>query len=172
MDDKNESFYRVDNDEIEKSSEGLNGRFLGFLDTNELDKEAVIINKNSLVEVAIRVDKRKHYYHVFHGIEHISEFKEIALYVFWILKLKPFGMKDENHKIASSINEHFAVHLILLTMKSCCSKKKRAYIHPCREFIDDIIYSLRFQDISKEALMLFIDTLAFSYGIYQSDHHI
>lgn len=40
----------------------------------------------TLVDIIVRVDKRKAYYFCFHGME-INECKEVALYAYWILKL-------------------------------------------------------------------------------------
>ena len=115
----------------------------------------------------MRVDKRKLYYRIYHELDRISECKEISLYAFWIMKLKPFSMTDYTHKFADIINECFSIYLILLTIKGCCLHKKIAYNRPSDEFISNVIYSFRFHDLSKESIILFADTLAFSYGINQ-----
>ena len=167
-----EKEYKEDPEKVEKLADGIYSKFQKFLSINEPDvviKTDVVTNKEGLAEVVLRVDKWKSYFAVFHGDKYISEFKEIALYAFCIMKLKPFRMVDNTHKLVDSVNEYFAIHLILSTIKGCCLYKKKQYMHPCNDFIDEVVYSFRFHDLNKEALMLFVDTLALGYGIYHLD---
>ena len=83
------------------------------LNDPELDRKDVFINQRTLVEVVERVSKRKYYFEVFHKLSHISEFKEVALYIFWTVKLKPFTVTNEQSKLCASPNELFAVHMVL-----------------------------------------------------------
>ena len=49
--------------------------------------ENVKVNLSSLRDIIVRVHKRKHYFKVFHDMV-TSEYKETALYCYWILKLR------------------------------------------------------------------------------------
>jgi len=172
MTEYSENKYREDLEKVNKIANELYREFQHFISINEpkvIEDEDVIVSKTSLAEIVLRVDKRKSYYVFFHNLEHISEFKEAALYAFWVIKLKPFKMLNTSSQLADTINEYFAIHLILLTIKECCSQKKKIYIHPCKSFIENAVYSFTFQDISKEALILFVETLAFAYDIYPTE---
>ena len=86
-----------------------------FISINDPDLGVndVFINKRSLAEVVERVSKRKYYFEIFHQLYHVSEYKEVALYVFWITKLKPFTIVKEESPLCASVNELFSVHMIL-----------------------------------------------------------
>jgi hypothetical protein len=67
-----------------------------------------------LIDMIIRVHKRKDYYQHFHGMN-INEHKTVAIVAYWILKLRPIQMRDArfiNKTEACNINEKFALYLI------------------------------------------------------------
>ncbi len=132
----------------------------------QLTVKDVFINKRNLVEVVERVSKRKYYFEVFHNLPHVSEFKEAALYVFWLVKLKPFTVVKESSKLCASVNEMFAVHVILSIFENV--KKSRDvtdFIYPSEAMISDFVYGLKYQDLTKEALVIYVEALASSCGL-------
>lgn len=137
-----------------------------FLHKNDpsLSKENIFINEYNLIECVERVSKRKFYFKVFHGIEHLAEFKEVALLCFWICKLKPFVVTKAESPLCASTNELFSVHLIYCMLEAC---KKHAdnFHYPDNITIKNLIYALKYQDLSKEALIQYMECLAESCGI-------
>lgn len=132
----------------------------------ELDKDDVFINQRSLAEVVERVSKRKFYFEVFHKLHHISEFKETALYIFWIVKLKPFTITNESSKLCASVNELYAFHMVISVFEKVRRETKPANFHyPTEAMLSDFVYGLKYQDLTKESLILYIEALAASCGL-------
>lgn len=137
-----------------------------FLKSNDpaLEETDYFINEYNLIEVVERVSKRKYYYKVFHGIEHLSEFKEVALVCFWICKLKPFVVLKPDSVLCASTNELFAVHLVLSLLEACSTKASNFH-YPDNVTLKNIIYALKYQDLTKEALIQYMECLAMACGI-------
>jgi hypothetical protein len=98
-DDRNKSlgYERIPYDDIEKLLQVFNKRFDVFLSLKGFPPETVKhISNFTLIDIIIRVDKRKAYYQCFHHME-INECKEAALYAYWILKLRPFTITDSRY---------------------------------------------------------------------------
>lgn len=123
------------------------------------------INERNLIEVIVRVDKRKDYYNYFHDLNSISEFKETALLCFWIIKLKPFTILKKDSVLRNSTNEMFSLYLIFGIIKRRLDMLNKTFSYPPERYIKDIIYSFKYRDLSKEAMILLVDSLANSYGI-------
>lgn len=137
-----------------------------FLQKNDssLKKADIFINEYNLIECVERVSKRKFYFKVFHGIEHLAEFKEVALLCFWICKLKPFVVTKAESPLCASTNELFSIHLIYCMLEAC---KEHAdnFHYPDNITVKNLIYALKYQDLSKEALIQYMECLAESCGI-------
>lgn len=125
------------------------------------------IHKRNLYEVLKRLDKRKAYYYVFHKIDKICEYKEIAILCYWINTLKPFMVVKENSKIYSCPNEMLSLYIIISTI----ARIFREY-YPERTFemlddktIQDYVYNFKYCDLSRESTIFFVETLAKSYGV-------
>lgn len=76
------------------------------------------IHQRNLFEVIRRLDKRRVYYKVFHGLTKINEFKYVALQCYWINTLKPFMVVNCDSSIYNSPNELFSVYLIIAMVRS------------------------------------------------------
>ena len=145
----------------------INELFDRFLQSNGFDDITFQMNSANLLLVIKKVDQRKHYYKEFHGID-MSELKEISLLCFWLVKFKPYYIKDDVLSANESINEKFSVYLILHTIRTLLQtmKSSEASINNLpKEYIYELVYSLRFRDISKEALILLTETIALMSGI-------
>ena len=161
--DKTEAEYKIVIDEL---LEIWNNFLISQGENLELGSD-YFIHKRNLFEIIKRADKRKTYYYVFHKIEKICEYKDVALLCYWINTLKPFMVVNNKSKIYNCPNEMFSLYLILSTFSKIYDKK-----HPEKEFplldnnsIQDYVYNFKYCDLSREATIFFVETLARSYGI-------
>jgi len=114
----------------------------------------VLCRREVLFDVIERVEKRRVYFYIFHGIT-MSERNEISLYCFWILKLVPFfNSQNPNH----NVNVGFAVYLFL-RMISQSERIIRRGARADSKYVHNLAYAFLYRDISKEAIMLAADTL-------------
>lgn len=124
------------------------------------------VHKKNLFEVIRRCDQRNVYYYVFHELDDICEYKDIALYCFWINNLKPFMVTNENANIYSCANEMFSLFLILTVIEGAYTKTyKKEFPYPSDARIKDIIYDFKYCSLSRESMIAFVETLADTYGI-------
>lgn len=140
-----------------------------FLQQNDptlrLNKD-YFIHKKNLFEVIRRCDERNVYYYVFHELEDICEYKDIALYCFWINTLKPFMVINENANIYNCANEMFSLYLILSVIEGAYKKKyNKEFVYPSDNRIKDIVYDFKYCSFSREAMTAFVETLADTYGV-------
>ena len=121
-----------------------------------------------IIEICIRIHQRSEYYQYFHSDENettlMSETKETALMCFWVLKYKPLyqnkdTMKDYFGKECCTVNEKF-VTFVMKTYVTSLLYNRKAEIN---RFFDEndftIKYNLMHRDISKESLIMFLNSL-------------
>ncbi len=161
----------------EELQEGINSLIYSFWDfvkveDNELWKnnqagncKDIDINLRNLSEVVSRTYKRREYYRYFHNITKVSELKHTALTCFWLIKLKPFTVLNNNSPLRLSVNEKFSLNLILSQISYFLTSKGKEFKMPDKCFIQDTLYSFKYRDLSKEAMILFVDSVANAYGI-------
>jgi hypothetical protein len=114
----------------------------------------------TLMDIIVRVDKRKAYYHCFHNME-INECKEAALYAYWIIKLRPFTITDKRYRNkfdACIINESFAIYLIGLFLECTGRIKKTDNIKS--SYCDFLEYSFRFRSFSIDSFVVLIESIS------------
>jgi hypothetical protein len=139
------------------------------------------INKNVLYEILNKVEQRKEYFRIFHNIN-ISEFKQIALTVFWTLKLKPIFLKYNDELVENdyeikdpvrdyvSINEAFGIYMIIHGLRALKensdnnSSNKRISDFFTNDYIYELRYTFYYRDISKESMILLVETIAKAVG--------
>lgn len=149
-----------------------------FMESNGYSKDSVSIFETEVFQIITKVHQRKKYFEYFHHLN-ISDFKELALYCFWIIKIKPLHYDDNNatdqEKIVfKSINEKFALFYIIKTFRSLAgndsNKQKRINAFFTEQYMYELIYSFTYRDISKEALILLVETmaLALDFRAYQA----
>lgn len=113
-------------------------------------------------EINIRVDKRKDYYLIFHGTV-LNEVREAALVAFWILKFKPFLItQPTNEQCELNINCGFAAYVILSAAREYISRKygdDKCFAIDDEKYLARFKYSLKYWDLSKEAVMMIAETL-------------
>ena len=116
-----------------------------------------------LIDMVIRVDKRKSHYLYAHGIE-INEAKRVGLYVYWFLKFKPIRILDTRFNTVSDlidINECFALCLIysILLAYNRQSSFDRGDNQERNKFYDKLRYSLRFRTFTAGSMLLLVEML-------------
>lgn len=130
-----------------------------FCATLDLDGAKLETNTETLRDIIIRIDKRALYFHIFHDGMKPSEHKNLALLVFWILKLRPFWIavrKDftkEQFQFASCINEKFCMFLVTTLLLEYSENARNI----TEAYLKELAYSFRFRDMSKESLFLLFD---------------
>ena len=119
------------------------------------------------IDIILRVDKRKHYFKVFHDMD-CNEVKIAALYAYWIAKLRPIMITDPRYKEVdgynNKINELFAIHLMI----SASNGMDRVKLDdgPCglhlqlnNPFIKRLWYSFRFRNITIDSIIVLADAI-------------
>lgn len=138
-----------------------------FIEESGYSFSDIAIFETIIFQIITKVDQRKKYFDFFHHLN-ISDFKELALYCFWIIKLKPLFLvkpnANEDDKLAfDSINEKLALYKIINKFKSLArtdEHRKKIDNFFSNEYMYELIYSFTYRDISKEALILLIETMA------------
>ena len=158
---KNLKYARIPYEDIEKVLRLFNNRFKEFMGLKGFPPETAIhISFFTLIDIIVRVDKRKAYYQCFHGME-INECKEAALYAYWILKLRPFTVTDvkyKNNPDACHINELFAIYFIGLFLESTGRIKQTKEIKDSySRFLE---YSFRFRNFSLDSFIVLIESIS------------
>ena len=154
-------YERIPYENIEKLLQLFNKRFNEFLILKGYPQDT---QKHSsyytLVDIIVRVDKRKAYYQCFHNMV-IDECKEAALYAYWLLKLRPFIITDkryQNSADACVINESFVIHFIGLVLESTGRIKQTPNIKDSyRNFLE---YSFRFRSFSIDSFVVLIESIS------------
>ena len=143
-----------------------------FIRNNKYNPQNIDINVEQIMAIISKVDQRKRYFKYFHGLD-MSEYKEVALICFWYIKLRPISIcckeiTPQELKSYESINEKLAVYLLLSTFRAILNDKKLATQQLDRlpkKYISELIYFFTYRDISKEAMILLVESMAVFLGI-------
>ena len=91
----------------------------------------------------------------------ISEYKEAALYAYWILKLRPFSITDEKYKNnsdACTINESFVIHFIGFVLENTNRIKQTNKMNESyRKYLE---YSFRFRNFTIYSFVVLIESIS------------
>jgi len=120
-----------------------------------------------LLDVILRVDKRIHYFQVFHGMD-CNECKKAALYAYWIAKFRPIMITDPKYinidGYNNKINELFAIHYMISALHGM-GRIKLWDGHDGVElllnnpFIKRLWYSLRFRNFTIDSIIVLADAI-------------
>lgn len=131
-----------------------------YIDSQEISKEKICVDKRLINEVFVRVDKRKDYFIIFHDETYMNEIREAALLAYWIIKFKPFNISSkEAVDFKVNINCGFAAYIIFSAVREYCLRVANIKVEFSSEYINKFLYALKFWDLSKEAIMLVAETL-------------
>lgn len=166
-------YQHMSAEEMGREIEWLTNCWNSFLEINdpELTEEDYHIHKTNLQEVIERVDKRIDYYEIFHSLKRINEYKHTALYCYWIITLKPFFVSKIESPLYNSPNEVFALFMIIATIRETYEivKKKenwtKPFEYPSPELMTDIVYNFKYTDMSREAMICFVENFADKWGV-------
>jgi len=157
----NLKYKRIPYDDIQRIIQLFQKRFDEFLLLKGFPPETErYVSFYALIDVIIRVDKRKAYYYCFHNME-INECKEAALYAYWILKLRPFSITDKNYQNnpdACTINESFAIFLIGFVLE--CTGRIRKTKEVKTSYSNFLEYSFRFRSFSIDSFIVLIESIS------------
>ena len=123
--------------------------------TTSSSDEITEINYTLLNEVFERSNQRMDYYNRYHDNLKMSNFKEIGVIAFWIVKLKPFHVKCDVYDEVFSyrINEEFALYFMFNSVFRYIELKNEEY-NKARisvSLYNELLYTMQFRDLSKEA---------------------
>lgn len=146
-----------------------------FCNVTDIDSERLETNFKTLKDIIIRLDMRRLYFHIYHKKMDPNEYKVNAgLLVFWILKLRPFWMRvqendtDEQIEVATYINEKICLHIILSLLREYNDKFFTYGKDLITAYINELEYSFRYRDLSKESMFLLFDPFYYLYFYDQS----
>lgn len=172
MNETSFNYYQLSNDELQKEWNKHRTIIESFLAGNKYNNDNIIINENTILSIIVKVDQRRRYFEYFHKLK-MSEFKEVALNAFWICKLQPLSIS--NHEIIKdqpreydSLNEKLALFYILKTLRGALKNKKKSedvLDSLPRKYVDELIYTFTYRDISKEAFIMLVESIAVFMGL-------
>lgn len=147
-----------------------------FLSNNKYNQNSIVINENTMISVIVKVDQRRKYFEYFHKLK-MSEYKEAALNAYWIIKLQPLSVVTqkiikEQTKEYDSINEKLAIYYIIKAFRGALKENKRystVLDTLPKQYIDELIYTFTYRDISKEALIMLVESMAVFMGLNPYD---
>ncbi len=122
------------------------------------------VNMFALREVFERTHQREDYFDRYHDKLIMSNFKEIGLIAFWIVKFKPFQLNTQyfNEAYALRINEEFALYYIFTTLSQYAKNKGKKFslkrIH--KDLYNELLYSMQYRDLSKEAYGCIVELIS------------
>lgn len=122
------------------------------------------VNVEALHEMVDRVYQRDDYFERYHSGMKMSEYKEIGLNMFWLIKFKPFNVdgKGFNEKFSFDINQEFALYYMFVALEKLAQIQGKKYDSSGikNSLYDELAYSLTFRDISKEAMGIIVELVA------------
>jgi hypothetical protein len=123
------------------------------------------INYPMLYRIVERVDQRRDYYLYFHSNHNhamlMSQAKETALFCYWLIKYKPISFENAYeessffHENGYTINELYAAFL-LMSFITGLDEENEKYFNEAA--VSTLTYSLTNREISKEALIMYVES--------------
>ena len=162
-------YQELENKEFQLRHDKIIDLWQEFLKLNDPDLKIGVdyfVHEKNLFEIIRRCDERNVYYYIFHELDDICEFKDIALYCFWINTLKPFMVINDKCSIYNCANEMFSLFLILSVIEGAYKQtNKGEFQYPSADRLRDIIYDFKYCSLSREAMIAFVETFADTYGV-------
>lgn len=171
---KEDKYIHITSQELEERMMAIRNCWLQFFskmvelykeETKAEDVEVQYeVNTEALHEMVDRVYQREDYFRRYHSGMKMSEYKEIGLNMFWLAKFKPFNVdgKGFNEKFSFDINQEFIMYYMFVALEKLAKIQKKRYDSEriSRALYDELIYSLSFRDISKEAMGIIVELVA------------
>lgn len=152
-DKKRYKYKNISSEAARKQINELNVLFTDYMNRSYKNKAVRFeIDIDCLYDVVVHVDKRNEHARIFHDVEDSNEFRNIALYCYWIVRLHPFYCDT-----ISNINESFAVYLFVCLFNSMYDKKQFGKYQINRRYIHELKYTLRYRELNKATLILLME---------------
>ncbi|MDR0804611.1 MAG: hypothetical protein LBN42_02350 [Oscillospiraceae bacterium] len=115
-----------------------------------------LVDREAVFEIISLVEKRRVYFKVFHGktLHKVGELNEVCLYAFWILKFNPFSVGGK----IQDINVVIAIYLLFWAVLYT-AKQRGVSNNITTQTFDKLFHAFKYQDLSKEAIMLLGESL-------------
>jgi hypothetical protein len=164
------AYQQIPCDEIENILRRLQSSIDDFLKIGlgyNVNKVQYTVCGLDLIDTIHRVDKRIHYFKVFHGMD-CNEGKKAALYAYWIAKLRPIKITDPRYINAdgynNQVNELFAIHYMLSALKgmgriNLWDGHDGVDLKLDNPFLRRLRYSLRFRNFSIDSIIVLADAI-------------
>lgn len=164
-------YEKLSLEELNDNANKIQNLFNAFLESNIGTTDILIdVNMQNLHEAIERTNKRKYYYAVFHRLK-ISEIKQLAILCFWFIKLKPFTVLEEESELRTDVNEVFCLFCLLSMIKALVEEQGGNYTKPNKNCIKDMVYAFKYQDITKEAMIIYFEAIASATGVNISENN-
>ena len=155
-----QKYQPMDDFELQDEMEMFQNEISDFLEISgfALDLD-YYVSRRALVDMIVRTDKRKAYYHYFHDMT-INECKVAALYAYWILKYRPIVITDNRYEadwLGLCVNESFAIYMIYATLYKVHNITQT--VNEKYTYYDKLMYSFRFRHISIDAMILLVESI-------------
>lgn len=172
MNDVNFQYISLKEEELKSKWSKHKELIESFILSNNYDSNLINVNECAVLSIIAKVDQRQKYFEYFHKL-YMSEYKEAALNSFWYIKLCPLSISNETKQNETttkydSINEKFALYIILKTLRAMLTTAKIETDNLDKipqKYIEELIYTLTYRDISKEALIILVESIAVFLGL-------
>jgi hypothetical protein len=124
-------------------------------DLIKIDHKKIDTSMDTMYEIIERIEKRRIYFHIYYNGCKMGELNEGALMCFWIIKLNPFHCNGISN---NTLNAKIALCLFM-NMLHYHTQKESIKLNITKKMVNDIYYSFRFRDLSKEAIMILAEGL-------------
>ncbi len=146
-----------------------------FLMRTNFKRSDIEFNDALIAKIAVRVDQRSDYFVYFHStinengniiVDKMSEYKQEALLCFWLIKYKPFRIKNKETELVyykhnhCTINEAIAAYIFVshVVNSGNITKEQQEY-YLSMDYLSDLFYKFMHHDISKEAMIFSLCSL-------------
>jgi hypothetical protein len=147
-------FGSLDRQVVERMFHKLKRHLWNLSAVLKFDTSEIFIEKQVFLEIIEQVEKRRVYFHVFYDGCKMGELNEGALFCYWILKLHPFSCPGIDSNV---LNAKIALCLFTNTVYNYL-KSTGGKAAVSSQYLKDVYYSFRYRDLSKEALMMMIES--------------
>lgn len=170
MPPKYQPYEELSQSEYERLEKALIRHWSSFVDENDssLKDDQIHIHQKNLYEVIRRVERRVAYYEIFHELHKICEYKRTGITCYWLIKLKPFIVIDPDSCLYNSPNELFAFYYIMADFRSAFNElygDNISFEYPSKDRVKEILYNFKYCNFSCEAIINFVETLAFEFRV-------
>ena len=119
-------------------------------------RKKVVIDNHSIIDIIDHTHLKKEYYSHFHDIRigKVAENKTIGIFIYWTLKLRP--IQSEIKIRGHDLNEMFAQYLFGKALK-LYEGEDFVYGDYMKDYFEEVIYSFRYRDLSKESIILMLE---------------